>query len=961
MMSTLAMPLETGTKLGPYEILGQLGAGGMGEVYKATDTRLNRTVAVKVLPAHFSDDREMKQRFDREAKTIASLNHPHICTLHDIGTAQLAEAEGATQSVDFIVMEYLEGESLAERLARGPLPLEEALKIAIEIADGLEKAHAHGVTHRDLKPGNVMLTPGGAKLLDFGLAKLQQGPQTPGSDTATEASSATTPGTILGTMQYMAPEQLEGREADARTDIFAFGAVLYEMVTGRKAFEGKSKAHLIAAIVSTNPEPISTVEPSAPRVLDFLVGRCLEKDPDDRLQTATDLVWELRWIAEGGAEGGLPVLSAQRRRLVRAAPMALVGVAVMVAALAVLAFIAPGGADADDVTRFVIDVPDMPVAEAVSISPDGRTVAYSARDGGTTAVYVRPMLIDIPQRLAGTEGAERLFWSPDSQSIAFFAGGQLKRVEAIGGDPQNIANTPDLLGGSWNAEGEIIFGSSAGLQRVLAAGGEPETVPVSIGESTGLPQEPYFLPDGRSFLFLVGPAPNAAQEGAGFPQDGGIYAGSLDSPDVIRLNDAQSNPVYAEPGYLLYHREGALFAQPFDAGAWSLEGEPVRLADGLPWGATGAGAFAASRSGVLLYRNDPILQPQVTDTGGPAASSGIGAEPPLSWVNRQGQGEVASEPRRWIGVDLAPDGRRAAVHRHDPEGGDVWIFEDGVLTPTRFTFDGTQDNAMPIWSPDGTQIAFGSRRDGMWGLYIKAANGTRDEELVIESDIPKMPMCWSPDNDLVYWVNDPETRGDIWRVQAEPAANGEPEAVPFLQTRFDERNPEVSPDGRWIAYSSNQTGRSEVYVQPFPEGQARIQVSVNGGVFPRWRADSRELYFMNLVSLGGMMASEITVEGATIRREVPRKLFQTYFISQPHGGGAHHAYAVSGDGGRFLMPQFAVIGAAFGLGGGRGGIGAAVSATFAGVVNDRNAGTGGGSTSTGPITVVLDWSAATGP
>ncbi|HEY5646333.1 MAG TPA: protein kinase, partial [Pseudomonadales bacterium] len=432
------MALESGTSLGPYQISEQIGAGGMGEVYKAADTRLNRMVAVKVLPAHFADDAEMKQRFDREAKTVAGLNHPHICTLHDIGQAEIEipdeTGESGRQTVDYLVMEYLEGETLAERLVRGPLPLDEALRIGIQVADGLEKAHANGVTHRDLKPGNIMLTPSGAKLLDFGLAKLQQAPQAGADSGVSDALTTTAPGTVLGTMQYMAPEQLEGREADARTDLFAFGAVLYEMITGRKAFEGKSQAHLIAAIVSTEPDPVSSQFTGVPRVLDFLIERCLEKDPEQRLQTATDLLWELRWIAGGGAEGGVPANLLSRPRLLsRVGPFALAGLVLLVVVLATLAFLGPGGAEADMITRFLIDVPDMPAPEAVSISPDGRTVAYSARDGGSTALFVRPMLVDVPQRLEGTDGAGPLFWSPDSRWIAFFANGVLRRIEATGG------------------------------------------------------------------------------------------------------------------------------------------------------------------------------------------------------------------------------------------------------------------------------------------------------------------------------------------------------------------------------------------------------------------------------------------------------------------------------------------------------------------------------------------------
>ena len=971
------MPMEAGTKLGPYEILAPLGAGGMGEVYKATDTRLNRTVAIKVLPPHFSDNPEMKQRFDREAHTIAALNHPHICTLHDVGR------QGDT---DFLVMEYLEGETLAARIERGPLAVDEALTVAVQVADALEKAHAQGVTHRDLKPGNIMLVKGGvgsadafhAKLLDFGLAKLKQSPQSSASGSLVTAvpSSATTPGTILGTMQYMAPEQLEGREADSRTDLFAFGAVLYEMVTGRKAFPGKSQAHLIAAIVSAQPDPIAKTQPLAPAALDFLVERCLVKDPEQRLQTATDLVWKLRWIAEGGTEGGLGAPPASRRHRTRIAQLAL-GVVTMLLIVTSVVLFSSRDTSVPQVTRFLVDVPDMPVAEAVSISPDGRLIAYSASDGGSTALFLRPLNTDAGTKLPGTEGAGRMFWSPDSRWIGFFADGTLKKVEAAGGPPQNICETPDLLGGTWNADGLILFASSKGFHRVLAAGGQPTPIELAPELSKQSPREPYFLPDGRHYLFLAGgrtearsPEPEARSEPA-------IYAGSLDSTETTRLVATQSNAAYAEPSYLLYHREGTLYAQAFDAGDLELSGEAVRLADGLPYAESGAAAFAASHAGIVIYRNEPRRQA----TGGAAPGTAGPAPPatPLLWVSRNGRGERAAEPEAWTGVDLSPDGRRTAVHRHDPDGGDVWIFSRGNSTPSRFTLDGAQHNSSPVWSPDGARIAFASQRNGKWGLYVKLADNTRAEEQVLESELPVMPMSWSGDR-LVYWTSNPKTAGDIWVVPL----SGEKKPVSVVNTRADERNPQVSPDGKWIAYSSNETGRSEVYIKPFPEGE-RTQVSVDGGVFPRWRRDGREVYFMSLVSLGTMMASDIRVSGTAIEREVPRVLFQSFFIRDVHAGGHPHAYAVSADGQTFLVPQFENLPLAFGRGGARaagaGGRGprAGGGGRFAGagggrgrgfltgnalgafvlsaVRADRYAATAPSAQSAAPITVVLDWDA----
>ena len=927
------MALETGTKLGPYEVVSPLGAGGMGEVYKAADTRLNRTVAIKVLPAHFSANAEMKQRFEREAQAIAGLNHPNICTLYDVGRQS---------GVDFLVMEYLEGETLAQRLTRGALPLNEALKVGIAIADALDKAHGQGVTHRDLKPGNVMLTESGAKLLDFGLAKLKQQDQTSGS-TAQRTGSDTTPGVILGTMQYMAPEQLEGKEADARTDIFAFGAVLHEMLTGKKAFDGRSQALLIASIMTADPEPLSKSMPDVPSALDYVLKRCLAKDPEQRLQTAWDLVSQLKWIAEEGSEAGAAAPAASRQhRLGLVARVTLLVAALLVAVMALPTVRYYRGDQRGEETRFLITVPDMPISEAVSISPDGRLVAYSGRDSASTSLFVRPINTDLATKLAGTEGAGRMFWSPDSRFIAFFAGGKLKKVEAAGGPPQNICETADLLGGTWNSEGTILFASTRGLQRVLAAGGEPQAV--AVPQKDAHAQEPYFLPDGHHYLYTA--------SSGGQASTAAIYAGSLDSQDATRLITATSNASYVEPGYLLYHREGTLYTQPFNPRRLALTGEAIRVADKIPYGTTGAAAFAASQTGILIFRNNP--QPAAA-SGGSANINSI-AVAPLLWIDRSGtKVEQAGAVGPWAGVDLAPDGKRTAVHRHDADGGDVWIFESGKDTPSKFTFGAGQDNSMPVWSPDGSRIAFGSRRNGKWGLYLKLADNTKNEELLIESEIPAMPMSWSPDSKLlVYWTSDPKTGGDVWAFPV----TGEKKPMPIVQTAADERNPQVSPDGKWVAYSSNETGRSEIYIKAFPDGPAKIQVSVNGGVFPRWRRDGKELYFLNLVSLGSMMASDIHTSGSSIQRDVPRVLFQSVFVSSIHMGGQYHAFAVAPTGQRFLIPQFENPQALYTAAAVARGRGATLNTILPAVIADRHATTAPTSTASAPITVVLNWTAA---
>jgi Tol biopolymer transport system component len=535
-------------------------------------------------------------------------------------------------------------------------------------------------------------------------------------------------------------------------------------------------------------------------------------------------------------------------------------------------------------------------------------------------------------KVPGTEGAGRLFWSPDSKSIAFFAAGQLKRVDVAGGSPQNICETPDLRGGAWNAAGVIVFASSAGLQRVLAAGGRPQPLPAA--PEKGNPREPLFLPDGRRFLYLSGAEKDAA-----------IYAGQLDSTEAVKLLDADSNAsVVVDPGYLLYHRQGTLYAHPFNPSGAALHGEPIRIADGIPYGDLGAGAFSASQTGILIYRSTP---PAAT---GPATQPTSFLMPnPLVWVDRSGKLIRTLAPMAaWTGPDLSPDEQRIALHRHDSDGGDIHIFEPGLELPVKFTFDAGQDSTSPVWSPDGKRIAFGSRRSGKWGLYLKLADNTGGEELLQESDGPVVPTSWHEDA-LVYMTSSPKTNRDLWYVRM---TEGNKEPVAFLQTAADERHAQLSADGKWIAYSSNTTGRSEIYIRPFPQGPGLVQISTNGGVFPRWRHDQKELYFMSLVSVGAMMAVDISVRGSEIRKDADAHgLFQTGFINGTHAGGYSHAYAVSRDGQRFLLPQADVS-----PGGFRGMEPIFIVPMLAGIQSDRR-GSFQPARSTAPINVVLNWTA----
>ena len=908
------MALVAGARLGPYEIISAVGAGGMGEVYKARDTRLDRIVAIKILPPEWVNDPGARERFDREARTIASLKHPHICVLHDVGRLRISDAQASQgEEVSYLVMEFLEGETLTDRLARGPIPLQEAVGIAIAIGDALDKAHRQGVIHRDLKPSNVMLTAAGPKLLDFGLAKSQA--------TVPAATSVTLPGTILGTMQYMAPEQLDGVEADRRTDIFALGVIIHEMVTGKKAFEGKSQVLLISAIATSSPPPLSRVQPAAPAALDDLVTTCLEKDPADRWQDARDVVAELRWIAEGGGDsdlGGSVRRTGQVGAWVRRG-VAAVGVASIIL-LSRPAYLYMQDPPVPEEIRFRVPrnltaQPDetqggnsasggsASFSRADSaVSPDGRWIVFVARPAptDTNMLYVRPVGAVTPQRLAGTEDATRPFWSPDSRSIAFVSKGKLMRVLAAGGQAQELCDAPTFRGGTWNREGTILFGSPSGIFSVSQEGGTPVAV-TTVDQADSGHFWPRFLPDGRHYLFLAK---------SGDASKSGVYAGALDSKERSRVLAVDSNVGYTEPGALVFERAGAVFAQPFDAATRTLTGQPTRLADDVTYEiATGKGDFDVSLNGVLIY--------YVSTTG----SGAIGEDAwefQLQWADRSAQVSASVGPWGvYRGVELSPNGQRVAVHRHDGTGGDVWVMEPPPQSPKRITFDATQDNSSPIWSPEGDRIVFASKRNGRWGLYVTRSDGSgTDGDLLHESDRPKAPMSWSPDGKLlVFWEHDPKTLGDIWLLPME----GDRKPVPFLASSKNETHPQVSRDGKWIAYTSELTGRKEVYVQPFPTGTGRWQISPDaglGGDWPRWRKDSQELFYHSLGNagaygaytngaaiLGPVYSVSIKASGGSIDAGTPKEALRFLALRYPHTGTDYHTYAVADDGQRFLAFQ----------------------------------------------------------
>jgi eukaryotic-like serine/threonine-protein kinase len=866
------LTLPAGSRLGPYEIVSAVGAGGMGEVYKAKDTRLDRTVAVKVLPARLSESQEFRQRFEREAKTISQLSHPHICTLHDVGHHD---------GVEYLVMEFLEGQTLTECLAKGPLPLEQVLRYGIEIADALEKAHRQGIVHRDLKPGNVMITKSGVKLVDFGLAKLAA-PSSGGvlssfSVLPTQAGeSLTAEGTILGTFQYMAPEQLEGHEADARTDIFALGHLLYEMATGRKAFSGKSQASLIAAIIHTQPEAISSVQPMTPPALDRVVKTCLAKDPDDRFQTAHDVKLQLQWIAEGGSAVGLPAPVAARRKSREKLAWILVPVAALIAAAATAlvirlrsepprvfeASLLPPGK-----SSFAFDSGPM------ALSPDGRRIAFVATSSGINTLWVRPLAASSAQSLSGTEGASYPFWSPDSRFLGFFAGGKLKKIEAAGGPPQTLADASLGRGGTWSREGVILFSPSSrdSLYRVSAAGGEASPVTKLVVEALEFSHRwPHFLPDGRRFLYLA-----QSSLGQANVEKNAIYAASLDGGERKLLFNANSNVVYAPPRHLLFQRDRTLLARPFDPKALRFTDEAFPVAENVSlFAGLASAAFTASDTGLIAYQ---------TGSGGGLTQ--------LTWLDRAGKpvGTVGS-PGYVTAPRLAHDGRRVAVGIEDSQGfGDVWIHDLERNTPTRFTFDSNSDFG-PVWGHDDSRIVFSSSRKNPADLYQKSSAGAGDEEPLLSSSTFKVPLDWSPDGRvLLFQENDPRTR-NVWDLGTYSTA--ERRATPFLRTPFNEVLGRFSPDGRWIAYTSNESGREEVYVVPFPGPGGKWQVSTSGGRAPAWTRGGRELVYEAPGS--EIMAVDVST-APTFRAGIPRALFKTRLKSPPG-----RQFDVTPDGERFL-------------------------------------------------------------
>jgi Tol biopolymer transport system component len=836
-----------------------------GEVYKAKDTRLDRTVAIKVLPSHLSGDAERRQRFEREARTVSSLNHPHICTLHDIG-----EHEG----IDYLVMEYLEGETLADRLKKGALPLDQALKYGIEIADALDKAHRQGVVHRDLKPGNIMLTKSGAKLLDFGLAKLKA--SAPGqaesvlSALPTEEKPLTEKGSILGTFQYMAPEQLEGKDADARTDIFTFGAVLYEMVTGKRAFEGKSQASLIGAIMEHNPPAMSTLQSMSPPALDHVVKTCLAKDPDRRWQSAGDVERQLTWIVESGTEAGLPVVARPKSHVHLAWGLALLLV-VVVAVVAVWNLKPP---PPQPVTRLPLPLPPgdrftIMGRHLLALSPDGMHLVYVANQ----QLYLRAMdqMEAIP--ISGTEGGGSPFFSPDGQWIGFWSEGQLSKVSVSGGAPMTLCEAGNPFGASWGGGDTIVFGQGReGILQVSAAGGKPEVlVPASSIE--GIAQGPQILPDGKSLLFTLGDG--------GDWNDAQIVVQSLATGERRVLIEGGTDARYVPTGHLVYALRRSILAVPFDADRLEVTGGPVSLVDGVATGygaLTGAAHFSVSDTGSMVYFDD--------------FETGIART--LVWVDREGREEpLSAGARAYTYPRISPDGTREALDIRDQEH-DIWIWDFAREILTRLTSDAGRDR-IPIWTPEGRLVLFTSGRYGGRDIFGKAADGTGQAEQIIDSPNSAAPSSISPDGKLLVILADYIESGPNLRVLS---LEGERSPKALLVTEFSELNGEVSPDGRWLAYQSNESGQFEIYVRPFPNvHEGRWPISTGGGTRPLWAPGGRELFYLSpggrLMVVPVQTASSFAAGSAEILFDEP------YFVGGV--GILGRTYDISPDGRRFLM------------------------------------------------------------
>jgi Tol biopolymer transport system component len=865
------MTLAAGTRLGPYEILAPLGSGGMGEVYRARDTRLGREVAVKVLPAAVASNPDRLRRFEKEARSASALNHPNLVTVYDIG-----DSVGAS----YIAMELVDGRTLREMLVEGPLTAKPLLALATQVADGLARAHAEGIVHRDLKPENVMVRRDGlAKILDFGLAKLTQPDVSAAEQThSPTVSGATEPGLVMGTVGYMSPEQALGKPLDFRSDQFSFGSIAYEMATGRRAFSRASAPETLAAIIREEPEPIASLAPLTPAPLRWIVERCLAKNPDHRYAATRDLARDLETLKEHLSEAsGITAAAGSAATGLRRRPLPWIAATGLLSLGLLLSLLLPradrkGGTEG--VIRFPIATPEGAsfgsgeILTKSAISPDGRTVALVAFSGGRSLLYLRPLDSLSARALSGTEDAQSPFWSPDSRFLAFFAKGKLKKIDVAGGPPQTLCDASFEGTGSWSGEGTILFAEAApgreGIHAVPAGGGSSRhvTVPDS-GRKEKFHFWPYFLPDGRHFLFVA-----VIFDGNKHHE---VRIGSLDSQQTEPLGEIDSRIEYAPPGFLLFVREGTLLARPFDAERRRWTGEALPVVDGLHYfyGPANAG-FSASRNGVLVYEEGTV----------PSR---------LVWLDRTGKElSTVASGSHYSDVRLSPDGSRAALAVIDPRLGtdDIWVYDLKREVTTRLTSDPAEEFA-PVWSPDGSRIAFRSDRNGPPDVYEVFADGSGVPRPVLELPGVQEPEDFSPDGQVLFYGEADRTTGlDVYGV----SLSGERKPVPILRTRFDEDAPRISPDGGWMAYDSGESGAAEVYVAAREREGSRIRVSRDGGAFPKWRRDGRELFF---TAPGRRFMAASVKAGERLEIGVPVELFRV--------GSPIFASDAAPDGQRFLL------------------------------------------------------------
>jgi Tol biopolymer transport system component len=854
------MALAPGARLGPYEVTSPLGEGGMGTVWRAHHIALKRDDALKVLPDAFASDPERLARFQREAQVLASLNHPNIAHVYG-----LEEGDGTKA----LVMELVEGPTLADRIAQGPIPLDDALPIARQIAEALEAAHEQGIIHRDLKPANVKVRRDGTvKVLDFGLAKTME-PVGIVSSSLSQSPTITTPamthaGVILGTTAYMSPEQARGQVVDRRTDIWAFGCVLYEMLTGRRAFAGETASEIVSEVLKVEPA-WDGLPSNTPPAVRRLLRRCLRKDRKDRLHDVADArveIDEARDVALG--DGERPLLDTSRRKE-RKAWLALV--ALVSGAAAGIAFLAFRSRPAATEMHLEINTPAAVNPLSFAIAPDGQKIIFTARLEGRPVLWLRSLESNSARPLSQTRDASAPFWSPDSRSVGFFADGKLKRMDLDGESVRVIATATADVGGTWNRAGQILFSPtpSSPIFRVSDRGGEATPV-TRLQPGHGSHRTPQFLSDGRHFVFYV----------VGEPP--GLYVGRLDDQDVHPLIDAEAG-VYAPTGQLLFVRQRKMYVQTIDAASRQMVGNASEV-DGPVFSDNGQTPISASATGSLLYRTGPVI-----------------GQRQLVWFDRSGveRGRIGEpDTENPLSPSMSPNGRYVALQRTVNGNQDLWLLETARGVLNRLTSDPALDS-FPVWSPDGRSIVFNSTRKGVYDIYRKAIDGSGGEDLVLATPLPKGPTDWSPDARLLLFRSpDPKTGFDIWAVTLE----GERKPFPVVRTNFDERDGQFSPDGRWIAYESNESGQYEIHIQPFPGPGGKIRVSRNGGAQVRWRRDGRELFYIGLDAR--LMAVPIQIRNQTLETGDPVPLFST------HIGGALQArfrqqYMVSDDGQRFLM------------------------------------------------------------